>query len=38
MKANQKKEREVSRFRLENDDNNEIFLSENNSYLHDNVD
>ncbi|MDA3880793.1 MAG: cell division protein FtsZ [Prolixibacteraceae bacterium] len=38
MKANQKKEREVSRFKLENDENNEIFLSENNSYLHDNVD
>jgi cell division protein FtsZ len=38
MKSKQKKEREVSRFRLENDENDEIFLSDNNSYLHDNVD
>jgi cell division protein FtsZ len=38
MKLKQKKEREVSRFRLENDENDEIFLSDNNSYLHDNVD
>ena len=31
-------EKKVSRFSLSPDENNEIFLSENNSYLHDNVD
>ncbi len=31
-------ERKVSRFSLSTDDNNEVFLSENNSYLHKNVD
>jgi cell division protein FtsZ len=34
----QKEERKVSRFSLSADENNEIFFSENNPYLHDNVD
>lgn len=33
-----KEEKKVSRFSLSTDDKNEIFISENNSYLHDNVD
>lgn len=38
MKLNQKKEKKVSKFSLSTDDDDDIFLSENNSYLHDNVD
>ncbi|MGF7140503.1 cell division protein FtsZ [Roseimarinus sediminis] len=38
MKNNQKAEKKVSKYSLSNDENNEIFLSDNNSYLHDNVD
>jgi cell division protein FtsZ len=33
-----KEEKKVSRFSLSTDEKNEIFISENNSYLHDNVD
>ena len=33
-----KEEKKISKFSLSSDDNNEIFISENNSYLHDNVD
>lgn len=38
MKFNQKLEKKVSRFSLSKDKDDEIFISENNSYLHDNVD
>lgn len=33
-----KEEKKISKFSLSADDNNEIFISENNSYLHDNID
>jgi cell division protein FtsZ len=35
---NPMEEKKVSRYSLSSDENNDIFLSENNSYLHDNVD
>lgn len=38
MKTDRQEDRKVSRFSLSTDENNEIFFSENNSYLHDNVD
>lgn len=38
MKFNQKKEKKLSRFTLSSDDEDDVFLRENNSYLHDNVD
>ncbi|MBN2263142.1 MAG: cell division protein FtsZ [Prolixibacteraceae bacterium] len=37
-KNEQREDRKVSRFSLSTDENNDIFFSENNSYLHDNVD
>lgn len=33
-----KEEKKISKFSLSADENNEIFISENNSYLHDNID
>jgi cell division protein FtsZ len=38
MKQLRNTDKKVSKFSLSTDENNEIFLSENNSYLHDNVD
>lgn len=38
MKQQQKEERKVSKFSLSTDENNDIYFSENNPYLHDNVD
>jgi cell division protein FtsZ len=38
MRPQAGEEKKVSRFSLSADENNEIFLSENNSYLHDKVD
>ncbi|HKM93501.1 MAG TPA: cell division protein FtsZ [Prolixibacteraceae bacterium] len=37
-KPENKEERKVSRFSLSSDENNDVFFSDNNSYLHDNVD
>ncbi|HOO82951.1 MAG TPA: cell division protein FtsZ [Prolixibacteraceae bacterium] len=37
-KNDQHEDRKVSRFSLSTDENNDIFFSENNTYLHDNVD